>query len=66
MGDPNIAWVATVYADWTILQLESGDCFGFNRQTGKCHKIPDPECPFVVFVPAEIVIPDKEGGHGGG
>ena len=42
-----IEWVATVYPDWTTLQLGPGRVFAFNRATGKVYKVPHPDCPFV-------------------
>ena len=47
MGE--VAWVATVFPDWTTLQLGEGEAFAFNRQTGRVYKIPHPECPYLLW-----------------
>ena len=44
-----VAFYATTYLDWTILQLPSGDSFGFCRDNGRVYKLPHDECPFVVI-----------------
>ena len=46
--DESVAWVGTVYQDWTILQLANGDAFGFNRETGRVFKLPNESCPFLI------------------
>jgi len=54
-----IEWVATVYSDWTVLQLlDSGMAFGFDRATGKVYKLPHPDCPLVPFTPAKLCLPN--------
>lgn len=50
----DIAFVVTIYTDWTALQLPNGDAFGFNRATGAVYKLPHSDCPLIVadFRPA--------------
>lgn len=41
-------WVATVYHDWTCLQIiESGIAFAFHRETGHVCKLPSKDCPII-------------------
>lgn len=49
MSDKEIEFVATVFHDWTTLQLQDGRTFGFNRESGMVYKIPHPECPFLTI-----------------
>jgi hypothetical protein len=48
----DVAFIATVYPDWTTLELRDGDVFGFNRETGRVYKLPHDECPLIPFRPA--------------
>jgi len=45
----DVALLATIYHDWTVMQLENGDAFAFNRSTGAVYKLPSRECPFVIW-----------------
>lgn len=48
MHDQSPVFVAEVFPDWTTLQiLDSGEAYAFNRATGRVHRIPDSEAPFV-------------------
>jgi hypothetical protein len=45
----DVAFLADVRPDWTILSARDGSHYGFRRSDGRVFKMPHNECPFFVL-----------------